>query len=114
VSNPRHVVLKALSEKHLAHGLQGPAAPDTTLVLRLAMDIIQWPAMLVTIAAAWFAASHVQVRRRIGFWLFLVSNVLWVIWGVHAQAWALIILQIFLAFTNIRGARNNDPEVEEE
>ena len=68
--------------------------------------------MAVTIAAAWGAASHLQFRRRVGFWLFLLSNVLWVIWGVHANAYALIVLQVFLAMTNIRGARNNDPEVE--
>lgn len=76
------------------------------------MDIIQWPAMVVTIAAAWAAASHIQLRRRIGFWLFLLSNILWVTWGVQANAHALIVLQVFLAFTNIRGARNNDPDVE--
>jgi hypothetical protein len=76
------------------------------------MDIIQWPAMIVTIAAAWGAGSQSQFRRRMGFWLFLLSNILWVVWGVHANAYALIVLQVFLAMTNIRGARNNDPEVE--
>ena len=45
-----------------------------------------------------------------GFWLFLLSNVLWVIWGWHAQAYALIVLQLCLAALNVRGARKNDPE----
>lgn len=77
------------------------------------LDWIQWPAMLTTIVAAWLAASHQQQRREVGFWCFLVSNVLWVIWGWHASAWALIILQFALAAMNIRGVRNNDPETAE-
>jgi hypothetical protein len=76
----------------------------------LLVDFIQWPAMAVTVAAAWGAGSHLQIRRRIGFWLFLVSNVLWVAWGWWAEAWALVVLQIFLAGTNLRGAQNNDPD----
>jgi hypothetical protein len=74
------------------------------------LDLLQWPAMVVTIAAAWGAGSHRRIRRRIGFWLFLASNVLWVAWGWHAEAWALIVLQLFLAGMNIRGAQNNDPD----
>lgn len=63
--------------------------------------------MLVSILAAWLVASKVERRRHQGFWWFLVSNVLWVIWGWHAEAYALIGLQIALAIMNIRGARKN-------
>jgi hypothetical protein len=69
------------------------------------LDLVQWPAMLVTVIAAWFVASTQPRRRRIGFWLYLVSNVLWVIWGLHTQAYALILLQLCLATMNIRGER---------
>ncbi len=72
-------------------------------------DLIQWPAMLVTVSAAWFVASRSTARRKLGFWLFLLSNVLWVLWGLHARAYALIALQCFLAATNIRGERRNAP-----
>lgn len=72
------------------------------------IDALQWPAMLVTVAAAWLIASQRQGRRRVGFWLFLLSNVLWVAWGLHARAYALIGLQFCLAALNIRGARKND------
>lgn len=68
---------------------------------------VQWPAMLVTVAAAWFVASSQRPRREIGFWLFLVSNLLWVVWGIYAQAWALVTLQVCLAAMNIRGERRN-------
>jgi hypothetical protein len=71
------------------------------------LDLIQWPAMLVTVIAAWFVASRSRARRKSGFWLFLASNVLWIIWGVQAHAYALISLQVCLAFMNIRGERQN-------
>jgi hypothetical protein len=71
------------------------------------LDVIQWPAMVVTVAAAWFVASSNRARRHVGFWVFLVSNALWVAWGIQAQAWALVTLQVCLAFMNIRGERKN-------
>ncbi|MBX5463241.1 MAG: hypothetical protein IRZ28_19395 [Steroidobacteraceae bacterium] len=71
------------------------------------LDLVQWPAMVVTVVAAWFVASRSAARRRVGFWLFLASNVLWVIWGAHTRAYALIVLQICLAFMNIRGEKRN-------
>jgi hypothetical protein len=43
-----------------------------------------------------------------GFWALLASNVLWVVWGIVTSAYALIMLQIFLAATNIRGAQKNE------
>ncbi len=42
------------------------------------IGLVQWPAMIVTIAAAWLIASTQRGRRNAGFWLFLLSNVLWV------------------------------------
>lgn len=72
------------------------------------LNLVQWPAMVVTIGAAWMAASDQRRRRRIGFWLFLLSNVLWIVWGWYAAAWALIVLQLALAAMNLRGAHNNE------
>ena len=60
----------------------------------LQMDLvnaIQWPAMLVTVIAAWMVASQRKFKRNWGFWLFLLSNVLWIVWGVHDRAFALIL-----------------------
>lgn len=69
---------------------------------------LQWLAMLVTIAAAWLIASQSKRRRKVGFWLFLVSNALWVTWGLYDRAYALVVLQIALALLNIRGAYKNE------
>jgi hypothetical protein len=70
---------------------------------------LQWPAMIVTVLAAWLVASQSKRRREVGFWCFLLSNVLWVIWGWHDGAYALVTLQIALAALNIRGVYKNDP-----
>jgi hypothetical protein len=67
------------------------------------LDAIQWPAMLMSVVAAWLVASNARPRRNVGFWCFLVSNVLWVAWGLHSGAWALIALQVALAAMNVRG-----------
>jgi hypothetical protein len=67
-------------------------------------DVLQWPAMAVTIAATWLVASSRRGRRRAGFWVFRFSNALWIVWALHADAPALIVMQIALAAMNIRGA----------
>jgi len=72
------------------------------------LDLVQWPAMAVTVAAAWLVASRSAHKRAIGFWCFLASNALWVAWGLHDRAWALVGLQFFLAALNIRGVRKNE------
>ena len=72
------------------------------------LDLLQWPAMAVTVAAAYLVASQSKRRRGVGFWLFLASNVLWVAWGWYAGAVALIVLQFALATLNVRGAWKND------
>ena len=71
------------------------------------LDAVQWPAMAVTVIAAWFVASQKKFKRNWGFWLFLLSNLLWIVWGLHDRAYALIVLQLGLGFLNVRGAINN-------
>ena len=68
------------------------------------MSFLQWPAMAVTVIAAWLVASSHKSKRHWGFWLYMVSNVLWVAWGLYSHAYALIALQFCLAAMNIRGA----------
>lgn len=72
------------------------------------VHLVQWPAMGVTLLAAWLVASRSRRRRIAGFWCFLASNVLWIAWGWHAQAHALIVLQLALVATNVRGLLRND------
>lgn len=71
---------------------------------------LQWPAMLTTVTASWLICSTARRRRSVAFWIFLASNVLWVAWGWHDHAYALIALQVCLAAINVHGARKNDPD----
>lgn len=72
------------------------------------MEHLQWPAMVATLLSAWLVAAQNKKRRRWGFWAFLISNVLWIGWGWHDHAYALILLQVGLAAMNIRGVATND------
>ena len=72
------------------------------------LDLLQWPAMVVTVGAAWLVASRSARTRAVGFWCFLASNVLWVVWGFHDGAWALVGLQFCLAALNVRGVYKNE------
>jgi len=72
------------------------------------LDLLQWPAMAATVAAAWLVASRSAPKRAVGFWVFLASNILWVAWGLHDRAYALVTLQFCLAALNIRGVYKNE------
>ena len=64
--------------------------------------------MVASVVAAWLVASSREHKRGWGFWIFLLSNVLWIAWGIHAKAYALIALQVCLAALNIRGVKKTN------
>ena len=72
------------------------------------IELLQWPAMAASLLAAWLVGSRAAARRLSGFWVFLFSNVLWVCWGWQDEAWGLIILNVCLALTNVRGIVKNE------
>ena len=72
---------------------------------------LQWQAMIVTLTAAWLVASRSSRKRTVGFWCFIASNILWIAWGLHDHAYALIGLQVGLFALNLRGVKKNDPEL---
>lgn len=78
------------------------------------LDYLQWPALLVTVMASWMVSVTQKDERKTGFWLFIVSNILWVIWGVFAHAYALVLLQFCLAITNIHGVIKNRKNLREQ
>lgn len=73
------------------------------------LDALQWPAMIATLAAAWLVASQSKTRRNWGFWCFISSNVLWLAWGWHDKAYALMALQVGLFLLNLRGVKKTEP-----
>jgi hypothetical protein len=78
------------------------------------LTAVQWPAMIITLVAAWLVASQTKRKRNWGFWCFIASNVLWIVWGWHDNAYALIVLQLGLFALNVRGAIKNEPQSESE
>jgi hypothetical protein len=72
------------------------------------LDLLQWPAMAVTLLAAYLIGSKRAKVRIVGFSTFILSNVLWIVWGWHDSAWALIALQVGLMTMNIRGIFKNE------
>jgi hypothetical protein len=72
------------------------------------IDLLQWPAMAVTLYAAYLVGSKRDDRRVFGFCMFVLSNVLWIFWGWHDEAWALIALQVGLFAMNVRGIMKNE------
>jgi hypothetical protein len=90
-------------------GVQATLPGDAARILFMHwINWVQWPAMLATVMASWWVASQTKHRRKWGFWTFLLSNVLWVLWGWHDHAWALVVLQFALAVMNIRGVSKNE------
>ena len=71
------------------------------------LNFLQWPAMATTLLSAWLVASQSKHKRGLGFWIFIASNILWIFWGWHDGAYALITMQIGLFLLNIRGAFKN-------
>ena len=49
----------------------------------------------------------IKTKTRFGFLDIYLSNLLWVLWGWHDGAYALIAMQFGLLLLNIRGAFNN-------
>ena len=76
------------------------------------LNLVQWPAMVVTVAASWFVTSRYKDNRWLGFLLFLGSNILWTLWGWNSGALALVILQACLAVMNIVGMKRANADSE--
>jgi len=72
------------------------------------IDFLQWPAMAVSLIAAYLVGAKRAERRILGFWTFIFSNVLWIVWALHDEAWALIALQVALLAMNVRGIFRNE------
>lgn len=86
--------------------MQYPIIEIPTL-LESAFNFLQWPAMAVTLLSTCMVASSSETRRGWGFWSFILSNFLWVLWAWHIHAYALIFMQIGLFLLNVRGLSKN-------
>jgi hypothetical protein len=72
------------------------------------LALLEWPAMAISLAAAWWMGSQRAERRILAFSLLIVGNLLWIGWGWGESAWALIALNVGLLGLNVRGIAKND------
>lgn len=70
--------------------------------------LLEWPAMAISLAAAYLLASQKPERRVVAFWLLIAGNVMWIAWGWGEDAWALIGLNAGLMALNVRGIFKNE------
>ena len=69
---------------------------------------LEWPAMAISLAAAWWMGSRKAQKRVVAFVMLIVGNLMWIAWGWGAQAWALIALNAGLMALNVRGIVKNE------
>jgi hypothetical protein len=70
--------------------------------------LLEWPAMAISLAAAWWMGSKKPSKRIIAFVMLIVGNLMWIAWGWGEDARALIALNIGLLALNIRGIIKNE------
>lgn len=71
---------------------------------------LEWPAMLISLAAAWYMGSKKADKRILAFWMLIVGNLMWIAWGWGEAAWALIALNVGLLGLNVRGILKNEDD----
>lgn len=72
------------------------------------LSFLQWPAMAISLAAAWWMGSKRASKRIIAFVLLIVGNLMWIAWGWSESAFALIALNVGLLALNVRGIMKNE------
>ena len=74
--------------------------------------LLEWPAMGITLAAAWWMGSTKAKKRIVAFIMLITGNLMWIAWGYGEAAWALIALNVGLMGLNVRAILKNEDEVE--
>ena len=69
---------------------------------------LEWPAMGVSLVAAYLMGSKKAKKRIVAFSLLILGNLLWIGWGWGDTAYALIALNLGLLALNVRGIMKNE------
>ena len=70
--------------------------------------LLEWPAMAISLASAWWMGSKNATKRIIAFCMLIVGNLMWIGWGWGEDARALIALNVGLLALNVRGIIKNE------
>lgn len=74
--------------------------------------LLEWPAMGITLAAAWWMGSTKAKKRIVAFIMLIIGNLMWIAWGWGEAAWALIALNLGLMALNVRAIFKNEHAVD--
>lgn len=69
--------------------------------------IPEWIAAAWSVIGAWLVGSQDVHLRWFGFLLFLMSNLIWIGWGITIKAWPLVAMQCAFLVTSVRGVWSN-------
>jgi hypothetical protein len=64
---------------------------------------LDWPAMAMALIGSYLVGNTSIISRRRGFIIYLVSNALWITWGVATHNWPLAIMSLAFCYTSGRG-----------
>jgi hypothetical protein len=67
------------------------------------LNALQWSAAIISVLGAWCVGARAADARRVGFALFLASNVLWLAYGLATRQWGIVLMQAAFTVTSIRG-----------
>lgn len=73
-------------------------------------DWLQWSATALALAGAWLTGDSFPSHRAVGFVLYIVSDVLWITWGMKTKRpvpWGFILMYTVFTFLSARGLWNN-------
>jgi hypothetical protein len=65
--------------------------------------LLDWPAMATALVGSYLVGNTAVRSRRWGFSLYLVSNLLWITWGLITGTMALTIMSLAFCYTSGRG-----------
>lgn len=71
------------------------------------VDVLQWLGAISSMIGALLVASPYAHIRRKGFFIWLVSNQLLIMWALITHAWGIALMQVFFLATSYRGWYNN-------
>jgi len=79
--------------------------------------ILDWIGTIMVLIAAFILASKMSSNpknRKWGFGFFLVSNIFWIPFAILLHAYGLLVTQVILFFSNLRGIINCIKEAKKE
>ncbi len=76
-------------------------------MLHTILFLSQYPALITGIIGAYFVSSTTSKKRYWGFFLWIISDICWALFGLSASGYGLVIMQLIFIFTSSRGMFNN-------